>query len=58
MIDELMRNSDLLYLIFMRIPTCYCIIVMTYSRCVFVFGLNATRVSGGQGESHVGDREA
>ena len=33
-IDELMRNSDLLYLISMRIPTYYCIIVMTHSLCV------------------------
>lgn len=34
------------------------ITVMTDSRCVLVFGLNATRVSSEQGESHTGGGEA
>lgn len=42
----------------MRISSRYYIIVMIHSLYVFVFRLNATRVSGEQGESHVGGGEA
>ena len=34
----------------------FIISVITHSLCVFVCGLNAMRVSGDQGESHVGER--
>ena len=54
-----MWRDDLLYIMLMRIFT----IIVLYCcddslLCVFVFGLNATRVSGDQSESHAGKGEA
>ena len=50
-----MRINELIY-ITLRDCFSYFYSVITHSLCVLVCGLNAMRVSGDQGESHVGER--
>ena len=49
--------DELLYMVLSVMSTfIYYYTVITHSLCVYVFGLNATRVAGNQGESPVGER--